>query len=196
MKATRIGWRHVAGTAIFLLVAAACGGNAGESTTSTQDDAPAAKPSRAAAVTISQIDKVGKVLVDSAGKTLYSADVEKSGTIKCVESCVKFWLPVQADSVPSSVDGVTGKLTLVTRPDKTKQVALDGRPLYTFSEDRTPGSAAGNGFEDDFGGTHFVWSAAMADGSMPTPKPKSSKGSKGDDGGNDNGGGNYGGSGY
>ncbi|MEQ7009343.1 hypothetical protein ABN028_24505 [Actinopolymorpha sp. B17G11] len=109
---------------------------------------------------------MGDVLTDADGMTLYTADVEKGGTIACVDACADFWPPLTTNTaeVPTSIDGVTGELGVLERPDNTKQVTLDGRPLYTFAEDRTPGSVQGDGFEDDFGGQHFVWKIVTSDG--------------------------------
>lgn len=52
---------------------------------------------------------------------------------------------------------------MISRPDGSRQVTVNGRPLYTFSED-TPGKATGNGFTDDFDGHHFTWKIVRAGG--------------------------------
>jgi predicted lipoprotein with Yx(FWY)xxD motif len=70
-----------------------------------------------------------------------------------------------ASEVPSGVDGVDGEFGVIARPDGSDQLTLDGRPLYTFADDSGPGSFVGDGFEDDFQGTHFVWHAVTTDGS-------------------------------
>jgi hypothetical protein len=51
---------------------------------------------------------------------------------------------------------------VITRPDGTKQVTDDGKPLYTFTEDST-GEVTGNDFSDDFNGQAFTWHAALSD---------------------------------
>jgi Secreted repeat of unknown function len=51
---------------------------------------------------------------------------------------------------------------VITRPDGTKQVTDDGKPLYTFTED-SKGEVTGNDFSDDFGGQEFTWHAAPSD---------------------------------
>jgi hypothetical protein len=56
---------------------------------------------------------------------------------------------------------------VITRPDGGRQVTIDGKPLYTFSED-SPGKATGNGFTDDFGGHHFTWNVIRAGGTNET----------------------------
>ncbi|MGH3490334.1 MAG: COG4315 family predicted lipoprotein [Actinopolymorphaceae bacterium] len=179
--------RCLAGTAAVLLMAAACGGQADSSTTSQPKEA--ADPTSDALVAVRAVDGVGDVLTDPDGMTLYTADVEKGGTIACVDACADFWPPLTTDAakVPTSIDGVTGEFDVLERPDQTTQVTLDGQPLYTFAEDRTPGSVQGDGFEDDFGGQHFVWKIVTSDGTAAgdgdAPADESGGGGGGDDGG-------------
>jgi len=40
-----------------------------------------------------------------------------------------------------------GKLGMITRPGGVRQVTLNGYPLYTYSGDKAPGQATGNGIE-------------------------------------------------
>ena len=51
---------------------------------------------------------------------------------------------------------------MITRPDGTKQVTDDGKPLYTFTED-SKGKVTGNDFSDDFNGQQFTWHAVMSE---------------------------------
>lgn len=117
-----------------------------------------------------QIPDFGTVLTDADGNTLYTTEAESDGTVRCVDGCTEFWPPVAAtpSDVPSGVSGVTGSFGVVDRPDGSEQLTLDGDPLYTFADDSGPGSFTGDGFEDDFQGTHFVWHAVTADGSTPS----------------------------
>ena len=52
---------------------------------------------------------------------------------------------------PTAASGATGKLAVITRPDGSKQVTYDGKPLYTFTLDTAPGEAKGNGVTDAYG---------------------------------------------
>jgi predicted lipoprotein with Yx(FWY)xxD motif len=62
---------------------------------------------------VQNVDGVGQSLVDAAGKTLYFADQEADGTIKCTESCLSFWFPVEgSESTAKSMDG----LAVINRP--------------------------------------------------------------------------------
>ncbi len=62
-------------------------------------------------------------------------------------------------------------LAVITRDDGGKQVTLDGRPLYRFSEDPAPGKVTGDGFKDDFGGVSFTWHAVTPSGATRTSRP-------------------------
>jgi predicted lipoprotein with Yx(FWY)xxD motif len=142
------------------LTVAACGGG-GSASTST----PAASSTT---VAVKPISGIGDVLVDSAGKALYSSNVEASGKVMCTV----------ASGNPTAA-GSAGKLSVLKRPDGTRQVALDGKPLYTFAQD-APGKVQGNGFSDDFGGQHFTWTAVVAggksSGSTTTSPPRNDYG--------------------
>jgi predicted lipoprotein with Yx(FWY)xxD motif len=105
------------------------------------------------------------VLADSAGKTLYSAAVEKGGKIRCVDACLSFWHPLLASSADAkkAAGELDAKLSVVRRPDGEQQLTFDGLPLYTFAEENA-GKLDGDGFVDDFQGTHFEWEAARTSG--------------------------------
>lgn len=157
--------------ALFTL--AACGGSDDSASGGSPD------PSGLAAMSVGD---AGSVLVDEDGLPVYINDAEAGGMIKCVDGCLDFWPPVVADGdKPTSVEGVDGTFGITTRPDGTAQVTLDDQPLYTFVQDEGGDVVKGNGFEDDFQGSHFVWHVVTAsDGATPS------------DDGDDNGGG-YGG---
>jgi predicted lipoprotein with Yx(FWY)xxD motif len=123
------------------------------------------------------------VLASSAGKTLYSAAVEKDGTILCVDACTSFWDPMLASSADAkkAAGQLDANLGVVRRPDGERQLTFDGLPLYTFAEE--DGKLDGDGFVDDFQGTHFEWVAARTSGGSR---------SSGSNGPSDNSGGGYG----
>ena len=57
------------------------------------------------------------------------------------------------------------------RPDGNEQLTFDGLPLYTFAEEGA-GKLDGDGFADDFQGTHFEWKAARTSGSSGSRLPE------------------------
>jgi predicted lipoprotein with Yx(FWY)xxD motif len=164
------------------LALAACGSDGGDS-----GDASSPAPADGSpAVSVERVDGIGDVLVDDAtGLALYAADEEANGDVLCVDACEAFWSPLEAgDGTPTTQPGV-GELGVTTRPDGTRQVTADGRPLYTFTED-SPGEVTGDGFSDDFGGQHFTWHVVVAGGATTdSPDGESTGDSTGTDGGFD-----------
>lgn len=161
------------------LVAAACGGGTssadktataakGGGTTPAATNAatkaattPAAAATTAATaasgasggVKIGDTTKLGKVLTDDKGMTLYTFKNDTTpGKSSCNGGCATNWPPVMATSAPK-VDGATGEFTVITRDDGAKQVTYKGAPLYLYAADKAAGDTNGDGV----GG---VWSAA------------------------------------
>jgi predicted lipoprotein with Yx(FWY)xxD motif len=153
------------GAGAVALLVAACGGSGDDGSASIGDSGPSAR-----LVSTTSVDGTSE-LTDGAGKTLYSTDVEADGQVKCVDACTSFWEPLlgsakEAKSLSSEIGGMFG---VVDRPDSGTQLTYKGLPLYTFAEEGA-GELQGNGFTDDFQGTHFVWTAVSADGAAaPTP---------------------------
>jgi len=87
------------------------------------------------------------ILVTRKGFTLYSLSAETHGRFICSNSaCLSLWTPlvVPRGSRPTG----TPKLASIRRPDGRMQVTYRGLPLYTFTDDKKPGDANGNGFKD------------------------------------------------
>jgi predicted lipoprotein with Yx(FWY)xxD motif len=146
------------GTAIIASAAlAACGGSSGGASTT------AASATNSTILSERQLPGVGSVLVDHSGKALYTSDVEARGKIACENACNAFWKPLAPGAGKPSATANAGKLGVITRPDGSRQVTVNGKPLYTFSED-SPGKATGNGFTDDFDGHHFTWKIVRTGG--------------------------------
>jgi predicted lipoprotein with Yx(FWY)xxD motif len=87
---------------------------------------------------------LGKIVVNGKGMTAYYYDLDKinSGVSACTGSCLVNWPPIISAS-PTSV-GITGKVTVLAG---TKQIAINGRPIYTFIGDSTAGATRGQGLE-------------------------------------------------
>jgi predicted lipoprotein with Yx(FWY)xxD motif len=130
-------------------------------------------------VSIQSVDGTN-VLADSEGRTLYTAEVEK-GRIRCTGACESFWDPVggSANEARSASTDLDLDLGVVERPDGDRQLTFNGLPLYSFTEEG-PGQLDGDGFVDDFEGTHFEWTAATTgggSGSAGSNGPSDSSGS-------------------
>ena len=162
MRARRLS--AVVLTATLAMGMAACGddddsttsaGQTGGTTATTAaapaSTAPAAKPTVATAST-----SLGTVLVDGAGKTLYTWDRDTGPASTCTGTCAATWPPLVLPSgvtAPVAGPGVS-LLTSAPRPDDaTKlQVNWDGKPLYNYAADTAPGDVKGDGV----GGTWHV----------------------------------------
>jgi predicted lipoprotein with Yx(FWY)xxD motif len=143
------------------LVLAGCASNIGGS---GSEGAAGSSERPSAIVAVAPVDGTD-VLVDSTGRTLYTADVEIGGRIRCVGACTADWAPILATpaDVRSATDETGGSFGLVQRPDGTEQLTFGGRPLYSFADDGI-GQDSGDGLTGDFQGTHFVWSAVSMSG--------------------------------
>jgi predicted lipoprotein with Yx(FWY)xxD motif len=97
--------------------------------------------------------KLGRILVNARGMTLYLFTQDKHGRSTCTGSCTRVWPPVIVDGEPTAAAGVV-KRKLSTRPraDGRKQLLYNGHPLYTLTADTGPGQINGQGFQ----GTWFV----------------------------------------
>src|SRR5262245_26574006 len=77
---------------------------------------------------------LGTVVVDGQGYTLYRSDRDVPGESRCDTECARSWRPVISDAASGSeLSGV--KVGVTTRGDGSKQVTLDGWPLYRYSGD-------------------------------------------------------------
>lgn len=83
----------------------------------------------------------GDVLTDANGMTLYVFDKDAKDTSNCNDDCAKKWPPLNAGA-SAKADGAFG---IVTRKDGTRQWAHNGKPLYRWQGDKTPGDTTGDG---------------------------------------------------
>lgn len=101
-----------------------------------------------------KVKRMGEVVTDEKGWVLYRFDKDTANppTSNCVDECERIWPPVYTDGKPT-LDGVADDVVgTVTRQDGTKQVTLDGWPVYRYIGDKEPGQWKGQGV----GGTWFV----------------------------------------
>ena len=84
---------------------------------------------------------LGNVLTDNSGMTLYTFIKDKYKLSNCNNGCAAKWPPLFAQK--NSVN--SGRFSVITRADNSKQWALDGKPLYKWFKDKKPGDTTGNG---------------------------------------------------
>jgi predicted lipoprotein with Yx(FWY)xxD motif len=123
-----------------------------------------AATSRGTAVHIGS-SKLGRVLVDSHGKTLYIWAHDKGSKSTCYGDCAAYWPPVMTSGKPRAVGGAKASLLGTTRrKDGRMQVTYKGHPLYGFVQDKKPGDVKGEGLTG-FGGR---WDPVSAGGKAVT----------------------------
>jgi len=121
-------------------------------------------------VTVKKDSKLGNILADSDGLTLYTLTMNGKN-VPCTGPCLSAWPPLTpkaGTTAPKGAPGVTG-LTTVKGPDGTDLVAENGLPLYRFVKDKDGEDVYGEGLAT-FGGVWHV-SKTMA---SPTAAPKAS----------------------
>jgi predicted lipoprotein with Yx(FWY)xxD motif len=90
--------------------------------------------------------KLGRVLVNSKGHTLYLFKKDKVGKSTCYGSCAKFWPPLLAHGKASLGPGVKrSMLGTTTRSNGSRQLTYKQHPLYTYSLDQHAGQTNGEG---------------------------------------------------
>jgi len=110
----------------------------------------------AAIVTVASVPKLGRVLVDSKGFTLYDFHKDKGGKSACYGACAGVWPPLRTEGAPQPGEGAAASMLGTTkRKDGTVQVTYAGHPLYTYTADTKPGEANGNDF-DSYGAEWYA----------------------------------------
>jgi predicted lipoprotein with Yx(FWY)xxD motif len=93
-------------------------------------------------VTSAKKAKVGSVIVDAQGRTLYHFTAEAQGVPVCTGACVSTWPPALA----STASSLPKHVATVKRPDGGKlQLTYDGYPLYRYAGDQSKADANGEG---------------------------------------------------
>src|ERR1700751_95033 len=102
--------------------------------------------------------RLGQILVDSKGITLYDFVKDKGKTSVCYGACAALWPPLNTHGKPVAGPGVRASLLGTTkRKDGKLEVTYGGHPLYYFVTDRKPGQTTGQGV-NQFGGPWWVLS--------------------------------------
>ena len=91
--------------------------------------------------------KLGTILVDARGRTLYLYLLDTNGSSSCtnVDRCFRTWPPLMATGTPHAGHGVDPILLgTVHRIRPTgRQVTYNGHPLYRYSKDTKAGQIKG-----------------------------------------------------
>ena len=154
----------VAGLATIAIAAAGCG-DSSDGGRNAAYPAPASTPasssadsSRPASVDLAS-SKLGKILVDGQGRTLYLFEADTGMASTCDDACASVWPPLVTTGQPIAGPGVAAaKLGTSKRSDGTSAVTYNGHPLYRFAGDSAPGQTTGQG-SDEFGAEWYGLSA-------------------------------------
>jgi predicted lipoprotein with Yx(FWY)xxD motif len=115
----------------------------------------------AAAVAVAQNAKLGQILVDGNGRTLYLFEADKGSASTCYGACATYWPPLLTGGPPQAGTGATASLLGTTkRSDGTTEVTYAGHPLYYVVTDHNPGDATGQGV-NNYGA---LWDVVGPDG--------------------------------
>jgi predicted lipoprotein with Yx(FWY)xxD motif/plastocyanin len=110
----------------------------------------------AATVMIGKSDKLGDILTDDKGMTLYLFTKDTKNTSNCYDKCATAWPPLLTSGAAKAGTGADSSLLgTTTRTDGTTQVTYNGWPLYYYAKDKNPGDTTGQ----DVGGVWYVVSA-------------------------------------
>jgi predicted lipoprotein with Yx(FWY)xxD motif len=116
-------------------------------TTTTVSETTTAAPAANANVKLGTT-KLGKVLTDAKGMTLYRFDNDTAaGKSTCTTgACASTWPAATVTDQPAAGTGVdAAKLTTFKTPAGKSQLQIDGHPLYTFAGDSKAGDTNGQG---------------------------------------------------
>jgi predicted lipoprotein with Yx(FWY)xxD motif len=140
-----------AATLAIVLIAAGCGSSSGSSPYSSGPYGPAVKgsaPNGIAGRTKVGVGSsaLGRIIVDSRGRTLYLFEKDKNRRSACYGQCATYWPPLLTHGRPVARGGARQSLLGMTRrANGRQQVTYAGHPLYRFVQDRKPGQTNGQG---------------------------------------------------
>jgi predicted lipoprotein with Yx(FWY)xxD motif len=146
-------------TAGMALLAAGCGGTTPSTATASPSPSTPATGTMLAAATNA---KLGQILVDGNGMTVYLFVADTGTASTCYTSCAQIWPPVLTTGAPQAGTGAQASLLgTTTRTDGKIEVTYAGHPLYYFLQDKQAGDTTGQGV-NGFGALWWVLSPSGA----------------------------------
>ncbi|MGH2819569.1 MAG: SCO0930 family lipoprotein [Actinomycetota bacterium] len=100
-------------------------------------------------IRITEAKKLGDILTDAKGRTLYMFEPDKGTESACYGGCAEAWpaLPARGDTIAGARLDLS-LLGTTERKDGTQQVTYNGFPLYYFAFDEKAGDVNGQGSDD------------------------------------------------
>lgn len=87
-------------------------------------------------------EKLGNVVTDPKGMTLYVYTKDSSGASTCTEKCLENW---PAYTASSQTGNFPANISVIKREDGALQYAWKNKPIYYYAKDKDSGDAYGNG---------------------------------------------------
>jgi predicted lipoprotein with Yx(FWY)xxD motif len=116
-----------------------------------------ARAARTASISLRAADNLGRIVVDSKGRTLYLFEKDKTTRSRCYGQCAAAWPPALVKGRATAGAGLSArKLGTTKRRNGARQLTYGGHPLYRFIQDANqPGSTKGQQV-DAFGAEWYV----------------------------------------
>jgi predicted lipoprotein with Yx(FWY)xxD motif len=144
----------LAAVAVIAVAVAAGGGSTSGGATNGSAYGATRKPAVGTVKTLRT--KLGRILIDARGRTLYLFEKDKGATSSCDGACASVWPPLTTGGKAKAGPGVTAaKLGVTKRTDGRTELTYGGHPLYTYAGDQKPGDVQGQGL-DQFGAEWYV----------------------------------------
>ncbi|WP_431682180.1 COG4315 family predicted lipoprotein [Kitasatospora sp. KL5] len=104
------------------------------------------QPSATGTLVVVHDSKLGRILTDSQGRTLYLFEKDSPTMSACDGACAVAWPPLTTTGTPQPGPGVSAAdLGTITRADHRTEVTYHGHPLYYYVGDHNPGDTNGEG---------------------------------------------------
>lgn len=126
------------------------------STSCKKDNSSGTQPTAVTGVQLSTNTKLGNIITDNNGMSLYFFSKDVAGASVCVDGCAITWPPFYKENPSIGTGLAASDFTVITRPDGNKQTAYKGWPLYYYSKDAAAGDVNGDAFGN-------LWAIGKAD---------------------------------
>jgi predicted lipoprotein with Yx(FWY)xxD motif len=139
---------------------AGCGGSSNNASASPSTTTTKQSSSAGGAAANLRSTSLGKILVDSRGRSLYLFEKDTGPKSTCFSACASAWPPFRTNGKPTAGTGVKASLLgTTTRSDGNPEVTYNGHPLYYYAGDQKAGDTNGQDL-NQFGASWYVVSAA------------------------------------
>jgi predicted lipoprotein with Yx(FWY)xxD motif len=143
--------------ALTALVVAGCGGGSATSGgNGNGGQAGGGAAGKGTPLNIVSDPRLGKILTDGNGRTLYDFPIDKGTMSVCYGACASLWPPYTTSATPVAGQGVSQALIGTSkRKDGSTEVTYAGHPLYYYAPDRKQGQITGQAL-DQFGAPWYA----------------------------------------